>query len=93
MKKIKSILLPLILIPSFAFAQYGNFESKMTGLTMKIITVVIPALSILGLVYCAILGLNGSAEAKQKAGVVIICSIFGFLAPVIIKFLQNSAGF
>lgn len=83
----------LAFFPETAFAQYGEFESRMSGLSNKLITVVMPSLSLLGLIYSAFLGLSGSAEGKQKMIVVIFCSVFGLLAPFIINFLKSAVGY
>ena len=83
-------LLSLILVsePAFAF----GFESKMQNLTGQLINTVLPLLSILGLVYAAILALSGDAAAKAKIITVIAVSVVGFLAPAIIQWLQRATG-
>ncbi len=82
-----------LLFPNECLAQYGDFESRMSGLSNKLVTVVLPSLSLLGLIYSAFLGLSGSAEGKQKMIVVIFCSVFGLLAPFIINFLKSAVGY
>ena len=83
-------LLSLMLIsePAMAF----GFESKMQNLTNQLISTVLPLLSILGLVYAAILALSGDAAAKARIITVIAVSLIGFLAPAIIQWLQRAAG-
>lgn len=83
-------ILSLILVsePAFAF----GFESKMQNLTGQLIGTVLPLLSILGLVYAAILALSGDAAAKAKIITVIAVSVVGFLAPSIIQWLQRATG-
>ena len=86
----------LYLFPESAFAQWagtgGGFESKMSDLTSKLVTVVLPILSILGLVYAVFLALTGDASGKGRIIMVIVCSIVGFLAPSIIRWLQSASG-
>lgn len=74
--------------PAFALA----FESKMQNLTGQLIGTVLPLLSILGLVYAAILALSGDAGAKAKIITVIAVSLVGFLAPAIIEWLRRATG-
>ncbi len=83
-------MLSLILVsePAMAF----GFESKMQNLTSQLINTVLPLLSILGLVYAAILALSGDAAAKAKIITVIAVSVVGFLAPAIIQWLQGAMG-
>lgn len=79
--------------PEFALAQFGGFESRVTSLTKSIVTVILPAVSILGLVYAAILAVTGDGAAKNRIVTVVVCSVVGFLAPLIIKWLQSASGF
>ena len=74
--------------PAFALA----FENKVHNLTSQLISTVLPLLSILGLVWAAILAFSGSAEAKGKIFVIIGASLVGFLAPVIIEWLKSTTG-
>lgn len=80
----------IVLMPDAVMA-FG-FESKMQNLTSQLIGTVLPLLSILGLVYAAILALSGDAAAKSKIITVISVSLIGFLAPSIIQWLQKAAG-
>jgi len=84
----------LILVPDLAHAQYGGmgFESKMQGLTTKLISVVLPLVSVLGLVYAVLLALTGDGAAKGRIIMVIVCSVIGFLAPHIIGWFQLATG-
>jgi hypothetical protein len=80
-------------MPDLAHAQFaGGFESKMQGLTTKLITVILPLVSVLGLVYAVILALTGDCAAKGRIIMVIVCSIIGFMAPHIIGWFQSAAG-
>jgi hypothetical protein len=71
-------------------------SQRVNGLTNKIIGTILPAISILGLVYSAILAASGDQGAKGRMVLVIIASIVGFLAPVVIRWFQsavNGGGF
>ena len=58
----------------------GGFESRMENLQSKFINVVLPLMSIFGLVYAAIIAASGNEGAKGRITVVVIGSIIGFLA-------------
>lgn len=88
-----SLVVMFSFFPEAAHAQFaGGFESKMQGLTNKLITVVLPLISILGLVYAVILAVTGDAGAKMRIVMVIGCSVVGFLAPHIISWFQSASG-
>ena len=96
---ILTLMLGLILIglyflePSWAqFIGSSGFESRMQGLTSQLMTVVLPLISVLGLVYAVILALTGDGGAKGRIIMVIVCSIVGFLAPHIISWFQSAVG-
>ena len=84
----------MLFVPELAFAQYagGDFQSKIGGVTKGLVNVLLPAVSILGLVYAALLAATGDAGAKARMVLVAVASIIGFLAPMIIKWLQNISG-
>lgn len=79
----------LLIVPEFAFAI--GFESKVQNLTTQLITVVLPLLSVLGLVYAVFMAVTGDGAAKGRIIFVISCSILGFLAPQIISWIQSVA--
>lgn len=82
----------MILYPDLAMAQFaGGLESKVQGVTNGLITFLLPAASVIGLVYAAILAATGDAGAKQRMVLVIVASVMGFLAPLIIRWLQGMA--
>lgn len=89
-----AILAAMAFVPELGFAQYGGggFESKMSGLTSKLLTVVLPFSSILGIIYAVILAMNGESGAKGRIITVVGCSIVGFIAPQIIRFFQAASG-
>lgn len=89
------IILSLVIFYSdFAFAQWGGsgFESKMQGLTTKLISVILPLLSILGLVYAVFLAITGDGNFKGRLTTIVICSVVGFLAPQLINWLKSVVG-
>ena len=75
------------------FGSGSDFESRMGNFTTKLVTTLLPIMSILGLVYACFLALTGDGAAKQRITMVIICSAIGFLAPVIIPWIKTIAGY
>lgn len=85
----------MYLDPALSFAQsFGGsgFENKVNNLTNKLISFILPAVSILGLIYAAILAATGDENAKKRMVLVVIASIVGFLAPLIIRWMQSAVG-
>ncbi len=90
-----ALYLGIMLIPELCLAQgFGGsgFESKVKGLTDSLVTVILPAISIIGLIYAAILAASGDANAKSRMILVMFASTIGFLAPVIISWLKSATG-
>lgn len=83
----------MFMYPDFAMAQFGGgaFERKVDGVTNGLIKFLLPAASILGLVYAAILAATGDESAKSRMVLIAICSVVGMLAPLIIGWLQGLA--
>lgn len=83
----------MIFCPELAFAQFagGELESKVSGVTNGLITFLLPAVSVMGLVYAAILAATGDASAKQRMVLVAVTSLIGMLAPLIIRWIQGMA--
>jgi hypothetical protein len=91
------IILVSLFLPSDVFAQIGGIGSsglatRMTNLTNQVIGFVLPAVSVLGLVYAAILAAMGDQGAKQRIVLVLIASIVGLIAPLIIHWLKSISG-
>ena len=86
-----ALIASLLSEPAWAVVVSG-FESKMKGLTDQLISVVLPLMSVLGLIYATLLAVIGDPTARVRILTVIGCSIVGFLAPHIISWLQSIAG-
>ncbi len=85
----------IYLDPTLSFAQSfggGGFESRVTSFTNKLISFVLPAIGALGLVYAAILASMGDEAAKKRMVLVILASVVGCLAPMLIRWMQAAAG-
>lgn len=70
----------------------SGFENRIKGFTDNIMSVILPAVAILGLLYAALLAASGDEGAKKRMILVVIASVIGFLAPVIIRWFQSAAG-
>lgn len=92
-----AFLCTLICFSDSAFAQIGgigggDLATRMNSLTSQMISVILPAVSILGLVYAAILAATGDQGAKQRMVLVLFASVVGFIAPIIISWLKSASG-
>lgn len=79
--------------PAFAQGFGGSgFESRIQGFTNNLMSVILPAVAILGLLYAAMLAASGDEGAKKRMILVVIASVIGFLAPLIIRWFQSAVG-
>lgn len=69
----------------------GSFESRIRSFTDSLMSVILPAVAILGLLYAALLAMSGDEGAKRRMVLVVIASVVGFLAPPIIRWFQSAA--
>ncbi len=82
----------VIFCPEFAMAQFaGDLESKVGAVTSGLINFLLPAASILGIVYSAILAASGDASSRQRMTLILFTSVVGMLAPLIIHWLKGMA--
>ena len=82
----------LVAIPNLAWAWGGgSFESRIRSFTDSLMSVILPAVAILGLLYAALLAMSGDEGAKRRMVLVVIASVVGFLAPPIIRWFQSAA--
>ncbi len=78
------------LIPQDVLAQVGSFDSKVNSLTNMIVSKILPAVAVFGLVYAAILAATGDESSKKRMVLVIVASIVGILAKFIIPMFQSA---
>lgn len=82
----------IIILPDIVWAWGGgNFESRIRSFTDSLMSVILPAVAILGLLYAALLAMSGDEGAKKRMILVVIASVVGFLAPPIIRWFQSAA--
>lgn len=81
----------IIFSPELGFASIvkSGFENKMSALQSKFTGVILPIMSVFGLVYAGILAATGNEGAKGKITFCLIGSVVGFLAPYIIGWIQG----
>ena len=79
--------------PELAFAQWaGGFETRVGNLTTKLVSVILPALSTLSLLWAVFMALTGDGESKGRIIAIIVVSIVGVMAPMLMKWFQSAAG-
>ncbi len=82
----------LLNLPDLVLAWGGsNFEGRIRSFTDSLMSVILPAVAILGLLYAAMLAMSGDEGAKRRMVLVVIASVVGFLAPPIIGWFQSAA--
>jgi ABC-type transport system involved in cytochrome bd biosynthesis fused ATPase/permease subunit len=82
------ILLALgLLLPEIGYC--ATLEGALNNLQSKFLTVILPTVSIFGLIYSAIEMVSGSASGKAHMLLAIFGAVIGFLAPMIINFLKG----
>ena len=82
----------LVLSPELSYG-FSGFESKVKSLNNSLTSTVLPLVSILGLVYAAILAVIGDGAARGRITMVIVASVVGFLAGPIIRWIQSIMGY
>jgi TrbC/VIRB2 pilin len=86
---ISSVIVALVAValPEIADA---SVESSLQGLQNKLTHVILPCLSVMGIVWAAISLLSGNEKAKTHVFYAIIASAFGFGAQAIADFIAQT---
>jgi len=75
-----------LLLPELGFC---SVEGSLAAIQMKLITVILPLASILGLVVAGLSFVAGSANARSHLVLAIFGAAIGFSAPSIIAFIRG----
>jgi hypothetical protein len=75
-----------LLLPETAFC---SVEGTLQAVSSRLITVILPLASILGLVVAGLSFVAGSPNARQNLTLAILGAAIGFGAPSIIAFIQG----
>ncbi len=84
-KYIKFLVLPLALIQGVAFA---GLEASLISIKTKLIGVILPLVSVIGLVIATFSFITGNPNAKQHIIYALIGSAIGFGAQSIVDFIS-----
>ncbi len=76
----------VLLLPEIG---YGSVESTLTNIQTKLITVILPVVAILGLVFAGLSFVSGSPGARQHLVLAVFGAIIGFGAPSIVTFIRG----
>ena len=77
----------MVAVPGIA---YASFESSLIDLKSKLSTVVLPLLSVIGLLVASFSYLTGNPEAKRHITYALIGAAVGFGAQAIIDFVSST---
>jgi hypothetical protein len=80
-------LVTAVLLPSMGYC--ATLEAALGSLQSKFLTVILPAVSIFGLIYSGIEMGTGSPSGKAHMMLAIFGTIIGFMAPMIINFIKT----
>ncbi|MFP5386032.1 MAG: hypothetical protein ACLGHN_08145 [Bacteriovoracia bacterium] len=81
----------LFLLTEDTYAQAATFSSKVDSITSVVVSRILPAVSVFGLVYAAILAAAGDESSKKRMVLVVVASIVGILAKFVVPMLQSAA--
>lgn len=85
-----AILCVSVAIMLFTFPAYGSLESSLIGLKLKLTTVILPLLSVIGLVCAAMSLYTGNPNAKTHILYAILGCIIGFGAQSIVDLISQT---
>jgi hypothetical protein len=69
---------------------FAGLESSLIGLKLKLTTVILPLLSVIGIAIAAISFFTGNPNAKQHIAYAVLGCIFGFGAQAIVDFIAQT---
>ena len=90
--KIKTLILPMvimgvgILLPELGFC---SVESSLAAVQMKVVSVILPLVAVLGLMFAGLSFVTGSPNARSHLVLAIIGACVGFGAQSIVSLIQG----
>ncbi|MSP19842.1 MAG: hypothetical protein EXR74_09770 [Bdellovibrionales bacterium] len=81
------VLLAGLLASDIAFA---GLETSLVGIKMKLMTVILPLLSVIGIAIAAISLFTGNPNAKQHIVYAVLGCMLGFGAQAIVDFISQT---
>ncbi len=81
------VLLAGLLASGIAFA---GLETSLVGIKMKLMTVILPLLSVIGIAIAAISLFTGNPNAKQHIVYAVLGCMLGFGAQAIVDFISQT---
>ncbi len=82
----------LVLITALFIADpaYASLDSSLLGLKTKLTSIVLPTLSVIGMIFAAISFFTGNPQSKQHIIYAILGCVFGFGAQSIVDFIAST---
>ncbi len=88
-KKTFYLVVTLLLLVALPTIGYCSVESTLTNIQTKLITVILPLVAILGLVFAGLSFVSGSPSARQHLVLAVVGAVIGFGAPSIVTFIRG----
>jgi lipopolysaccharide export LptBFGC system permease protein LptF len=77
------------LILVFSVPCHASLETSLVNLKVKLMTVILPVLSVMGIAWAALSLFSGNPNAKQHMLYAVMGCAFGFGAQLIVDFLAS----
>ena len=81
--------LSLLILVALPAAGFGSVEGTLDAIQSKLISVILPLMAILGLVFAGLSFVMGSPNARNHLFFAIIGAVIGFGAPSIVSFIRG----
>lgn len=93
MKKSKfcaSYLLAIVVVVFLACTPcHATLETSLVALKIKLLTVILPVISVIGIIWASISLFSGNPNAKQHLLYAVMACAFGFGAQLIVDFIST----
>lgn len=89
-KSFLTLVICLLTVLYMPLAAHAGLESSLMSLKLKLTTVILPVLAVIGIAAAGISFFTGNPQAKQHIGYAVLGCIFGFGAQAIVDFISQN---
>lgn len=89
-KSFLTLSICLLAVLWMPLAAHAGLESSLMSLKLKLTTVILPVLAVIGIAAAGISFFTGNPQAKQHIGYAVLGCIFGFGAQAIVDFIAQN---